>query len=158
MKCPCGTSRPFEQCCFAIHNKRRSASSPEALMRSRYSAYATNNAQYIYDTYASKSQAQQSIDEIRESASDCRWLKLTIHSSTEGNDLTQQLPTVEFSAFYLIDDKLFEMHELSRFVQEQGAWRYLDGEIKANHQVAQLKRNDPCPCESGKKFKKCCSK
>ena len=47
-----------------------------------------------------------------------------------------------------------EVHENSRFVKEQGQWFYVDGDLKSQAKVG---RNDPCPCGSGKKYKRCCA-
>ncbi len=156
MHCPCGSTLSFKQCCFAIHDKSKLASSPEQLMRARYSAYATNSAQFIYNTYATTSRAAQSINDIQAWADNCKWVSLKVIKTTEGNELLKQLPTVEFTARYLENNKLFEMHEVSRFIKENEQWYYLDGEVGSHQQIAQLQRNDPCPCNSGKKFKKCC--
>jgi len=123
---------------------------------------------YIYDTYAKTSQATQSVEEIAQWGESCRWVKLTVHDSSpfdplecDNNISPQILPTVYFSAFYLIKDVLFELSERSRFIKEETThnnkeWRYLDGDIFKHEEIYQIKRNDSCPCESGKKFKKCC--
>ncbi|MGN5267109.1 YchJ family metal-binding protein [Aeromonas dhakensis] len=48
------------------------------------------------------------------------------------------------------------LHERSRFVRHQGRWVYTDGE--QDPAPLRVGRNDPCPCGSGKKFKKCCGR
>ncbi len=156
MLCPCGSKKLFTLCCQAIINGD-SAVTAEQLMRSRYSAYATNNAQYIYDTYAETSKKEQSVDEIAQWAKQCKWIKLTIHPSTvAGLKEQQQNDKVEFSAHYLQKNKLFCLRELSSFVKENNNWRYLDGEIIFHDHQEKIKANQPCPCGSTKKFKKCC--
>ena len=53
------------------------------------------------------------------------------------------------------------LHEVSRFVREHSRWQYLDGRIiPADRPAARVKtgRNDPCPCGSGRKYKKCCGR
>src|SRR5262245_31375113 len=47
--CPCGSGLTYKKCCQVLH-KGGKAASPEALMRSRYSAYALNLAAYIMQT------------------------------------------------------------------------------------------------------------
>ena len=64
MLCPCGSKKKFSLCCLPLIKHEETASSPEKLMRSRYSAYATKNSKYIYDTYAKSSQSAQSLTEI----------------------------------------------------------------------------------------------
>lgn len=124
-------------------------------MRSRYTAYALSNFQYIYETYAKEKRAQLSIKNLSESAENTDWVKLIIHDSPDPEPASG---IVEFSAFYLDSDSLFEMRERSNFIKEEDEWRYLDGDIICHEKVAAVKRNDPCPCGSNKKFKKCCSK
>lgn len=62
---------------------------------------------------------------------------------------------VEFKAYFLDKDKLHCLNEASNFVRETGRWLYTDGEFKPKS-VVKNSRNDPCPCGSGKKAKKCC--
>lgn len=175
MKCYCGNHQPFEQCCFLIINGSKKAETPEQLMRSRYSAYAIKNAQYIYHTYALKSQKEQSIEEIKAWAEQTQWLKLTIKNTNNCftancNDLenikditgeNSSLPTVEFCALYIHNKSFCQMSEISRFTLEsslgKNQWRYLDGEIVEHIEISPPKRNELCLCQSKKKFKHCCS-
>lgn len=159
MHCPCGSTLPFSECCQPFITHKQQPSNPEQLMRSRFSAYATKNAQYIYETYGAVSRAKQSIADIQSWADECTWIALTIHQSKEA--------LVEFSAYYLIDNTLFELRESSNFAKEQGDWRYIDGEITVSNEITTVKRNTLCPCNNyptawsakkGKKFKHCCDK
>lgn len=152
MKCPCGSALEFSTCCEPIINSQNDASSPEALMRSRYSAYATNNVNYIFDTYALSTQKLQSIAEISAWANSTKWLKLTINDTSDDSTY----PTVSFTAYYLNGNDYCSMSECSRFVKENGKWKYLDGEVTEHQDIKTIKRNDPCPCQSTKKYKKCC--
>jgi len=127
-------------------------------MRSRYSAYATGAADYIYQTYAKTSQAQQSREDIAQWAAMTKWLFLEIHHSSDFTANSSELPVVKFSAHYLLGNKYHKMTESSRFVQENGLWRYLDGDISESDEVREIKRNDTCPCRSKKKFKQCCGR
>jgi len=61
---------------------------------------------------------------------------------------------VEFAADY----QGGQLHERSRFLKEEGKWFYLNGDILPPVTAAKVGRNDPCPCGSGKKFKKCCGR
>ena len=124
-------------------------------MRSRFSAYAVNNFQYVIDTYALEVRKQHNIKDIASDARDTQWIKLDVYSQTVQSN---ELGFVEFSAFYLIKDQLFEMRENSRFIKEDSVWVYIDGDIIKNEKIAKLKRNDPCPCDSGKKYKQCCQR
>ena len=168
MNCYCGNQRAFEQCCELLINGNILAETPEQLMRSRYSAYATNSANYIYQTYAKSSQDNQSIQEISTWAAQTQWLKLTIKHSDKlenvdtnnldtSNDATASLPTVEFSALYIHNKSFCLMSEKSRFIKEQNLWRYLDGDVAEHIEISPPKRNEPCICQSDKKFKHCCA-
>jgi len=79
-----------------------------------------------------------------------QWLALEIIASGEDGDTGW----VHFRATSKDRQGLAVQEERSRFVKENGHWYYLDG----TPSVTALKagRNDPCPCGSGKKFKKCC--
>jgi len=158
MQCPCGSDNSFSQCCDLLINNHKLALSPEQLMRSRYSAYAINNAEYIYKTYAKKSQNFQSIQEIKEWAEQTKWLKLVIHSTSEfdSNNCTSVLPTVEFTAYYQHHGKYYQLAEKSNFCIENKQWRYLDGEVSQSDELAVPSRNEHCFCGSTKKFKRCC--
>lgn len=192
-KCFCGANKSFSSCCqpFIVHTANNDniaqpfPQTPEKLMRSRFSAYATGNSQYIYDTYAKSSQISQSVVEIDDWGKTCLWIALKIHSinSDEANKNESAEQFVEFSAFYIADDSLCELRENSRFVLEEldhpnqksitevknksFQWRYLDGDIIEHRELHKIKRKDICPCnkfstawalKKGKKYKQCCGK
>ena len=165
MNCYCGNKKNFERCCELFIEGKLLAKTPEELMRSRYSAYATSNAKYIYQTYANKSRKNQSFNEIKDWAEQTQWIKLKIictnkdkesnYSSTNDQNI---LPFVEFCAFYIHDKTFFQMREKSRFTFESNQWRYLDGDITEHTEITPPKRNEPCFCQSNIKFKNCCAK
>ncbi len=163
MSCYCGKPVPFEQCCQKIINQQTIALTPEQLMRSRYSAYATKNAAYLYQTYAEQSRKTQSIDDIQTWAAQTTWLRLTIVTSDNislqamNNQVNESLPIVHFKAFYFYNKTPYLMEEKSRFIVEDNQWRYLDGDVITDVALATPKRNDPCFCQSGLKFKRCCA-
>ena len=129
MQCPCGSCNSYEQCCFLLISQKTFAQSPEKLMRSRYSAYAKNAAEYIYHTYAKSSQVQQSVTDIESWAEQTTWLKLLIHSASDVSLTNKTSPTVCFSAYYQHQGLYYLMKETSQFFLEHGEWRYLDGEV-----------------------------
>ncbi len=159
MRCPCGSSLLFESCCQLFITREKAPTTAEQLMRSRFSAYATKNGQYIYDTYGQIQQKEQTLATIQSWANECQWLALKVHKSSQN--------MVDFSAYYVVDNILCELREKSNFALEQKQWRYLDGEILAHQELATVKRNEICPCNNyptawsakqGKKFKHCCAK
>ncbi|WP_371185352.1 YchJ family protein [Thalassotalea maritima] len=154
--CPCGSNRPFSECCSPIIDGLLKPNHSEALMRSRYTAYVLGNAQYVADTYASSKQADNSVDDISDWMKQTKWLKLEVIATEEDNHATQQY--VEFKAYYLHQSELCVMHEKSRFVIESEHWRYIDGDIIEHNVIKKIGRNEDCPCLSGKKLKRCCGK
>ncbi len=117
----------------------RSALSPKELMKSRYDAFVRCDWNYLVETSTS-----QTLEELS-SASDIKWLKLDIINSYDN--------IVEFKAYYKENNKTNVLHEKSTFIQEDGMWKYQDGELYNS----KIERNEPCPCGSGKKFKRCCA-
>lgn len=148
MQCPCQSQKGYENCCKPLHLIEQVASSPEQLMRSRYSAYALTNAVYIFNTYHSSKRQSISVDELDEWARATTWLKLEINATSQD--------TVTFTATYAEAGQLFEIQELSRFSNEADEWRYVDGDIIKHNTLPKPKRNDKCPCGSLKKLKQCC--
>ncbi|GAA6204418.1 YchJ family protein [Thalassotalea sp. SU-HH00458] len=163
MNCYCGSQQTYKQCCELIIKGINIAETPEQLMRSRYSAYAAMIPQYIYATYAESTRKSQSLNEITQWAQQTSWLKLTVLSSEHITikQFTSQtkpvLPYVHFQALYFDSQHFCLMEEKSRFLIENDQWRYLDGDIIKHSNLPTPKRNAPCLCLSGKKFKHCCA-
>jgi SEC-C motif-containing protein len=165
MNCPCyNKNSPAEKaidyraCCRPFIEGEQLPKTPEQLMRSRYSAYVVKNASYIFNTYALASQKSQSIQEIADWAKDSIWLSLEIVNTKLLTLPEQSHPSVEFTAIYLVGKNLCKMTEKSRFIREQNQWRYLDGEMIEHDEIKSIKQNEQCPCQSGKKFKRCCAR
>ncbi|MDO6710486.1 MULTISPECIES: YchJ family protein [Aliiglaciecola] len=148
-ECPCCSGESFENCCRPFISKTKYPDTAEQLMRSRYSAYAKNNYQYILDTYAKASRQNLSIKDLQQSDNETQWLSLEIVNCPSEN-------IVEFKAYSRSDKTFYLLHEVSNFMLENEHWVYVDGEIKDDTGQVQLNRNDQCLCGSGKKYKKCC--
>ncbi|KZN58598.1 YchJ family protein [Pseudoalteromonas luteoviolacea] len=148
--CFCGQALPFEQCCNLFIAGQSKPENAEQLMRSRYSAYCVKNGEYIVSTYASEKRHEHTVEDILLFANQVEFVNLeVIHS-----DQDQSFQYVEFKASYIEDQQLEVLHERSRFIKEGGKWMYLDGNLFPC-EGKKVSRNDPCPCLSGKKFKKC---
>jgi len=152
--CPCGSKELFKNCCQPFIQRTSIPITAEQLMRSRYSAYYVKDAQYIFDTYAKRSQKEQSVTDITAWANEVKWLRLDVLK----DDSTVHSDQVIFIALYLVKNKLHSMSETSRFIIENEQWRYLDGELVEHKELGTIKRNDLCPCNSDRKYKKCCGK
>ena len=120
--CPCGSGQCYALCCRPLHTGERPAASAEALMRSRYSAYVLKLATYLLATCHPSTRPS----ELDQAADDSKWLGLEVkRHAVQGEDRA----TVEFVARYRIAGRGHRLHELSRFVREDGRWFYIDGEL-----------------------------
>lgn len=124
-------------------------------MRSRYSAYVLGNDNYLLRNWHETTRPSQLNSDTDEGLN---WLSLRILACDKGGGKDTE-GTVEFVAEYQLEDEVQQLHEKSRFVNENGQWFYLDGEIKPTPNTKTEKktgRNEPCPCGSDKKYKRCC--
>lgn len=158
--CFCGSKQPYDACCQPIHQNPKLATRPEQLMRARFSAHMTKNVEFVVATYHPSCHAAQEKDSIAESVHS-HWTRLEVLSTEEGS--TDNEGFVSFKA-YLEDEGLeYCLSERSRFLFENEQWFYVDGELDDSTaprpitiESTKVGRNDPCPCGSGKKYKKCC--
>jgi len=163
MRCFCCSSKPFQACCEPFIKGDKTPVTAEQLMRSRFSAYATAQYAYILDTYTKEKQQGLSVDDLAQSAQDAKWFALQVHdaqseeSAEPNTSATLHSDTVEFTAFYFEDKKMYQLHETSNFRVENGAWRYHDGTLHDDCGKVKYGRNLPCVCGSSKKFKQCCA-
>lgn len=119
--CYCNSQKTFKDCCEPYIIGLLKAPTAEALMRSRYSAYATHQADYLVATTHASERDNHSKEDILLWATCNQWQKLEVIKSTEN--------TVEFKAFFLDQNKVPQIHhEFSSFIQENGFWYYVDGE------------------------------
>jgi SEC-C motif-containing protein len=147
---------PFESCCQPYIYGQEQAPTPEALMRSRFSAYSIQAYDYILDTYAQTQRSKLSLNGLRLDAANTSWLKLEVLKAIQQQDKAQ----VEFCAYYQLTDQkdkqFYSLHELSDFHLENDKWRYSSGVIFEDSGLYIPHRNERCLCFSGKKYKKCC--
>ena len=157
-KCPCGSGRDYESCCEPYISGSAKAPSAEALMRARYSAYEKGAVDFIVSTCVRDDKHDIDIEATRRWSEKSRWLGLRILRTDKGGPSDAE-GTVEFVATYVQDGLRDEHHEISHFVRKDGDWLFEEGEIVPTTIVREgpkVGRNDPCPCGSGKKYKKCC--
>lgn len=124
MRCPCrkkSETRVYADCCQPYHAGMRAAPTAEALMRSRYSAFALENAAYLIATWHPSTRPAK-ID----FTPGLEWLLLRVLATQTDGDWA----TVEFIARSRANGQAGVLHEVSRFVREGGRWLYVDGEIK----------------------------
>lgn len=154
--CPCQSGHRFGSCCEPFLRGLSHAGSPEELLRSRYTAYAVNDIDYLLATLAPEHHGAFNVEDVRRWNRDTQWLALHVLDSAVRGDTG----TARFHARFRHQGILGDMREDSQFEFRAGRWFYLDGTSwEAPPQPARSPgRNDPCPCGSGRKYKKCCGK
>jgi SEC-C motif domain protein len=157
LMCPCGAGRPLDDCCGAII-AGAAAPTAEALMRSRYTAFVVGNIDHIAATHAQAGPDPFDRAHAASIVAEVEWRGLEILAVSAGG-AEDETGRVAFKARFRRLGQELVHHEAARFVKEQGRWVYLDGEINPKgtpRRVVSVGRNDPCPCGSGRKAKKCC--
>lgn len=146
--CPCGSALEYSACCQRYLSGAQLAPTPSQLMRSRYTAFVKKNADYLISTWHPACHPQALRPELELGFTGTEWLGLTVFAAEPGQHEHEAF--VSFVARYRDGQKMGAIIERSRFLKENEQWYYIDG-IRPS-----IGRNDPCPCGSGKKFKKCC--
>lgn len=147
--CPCGQGN-YANCCQPLHLGVAIAATAEQLMRSRYSAFAQHEIDYIVQTTAKGQQQALDVAAIRDWSESNQWLKLEVVQAQE--KLDKNHAQVEFKAHYHDGQQAQEHHEISHFVKYAGAWYFLDPTTEMKITMKQ-----PCICGSERKFKQCCA-
>ena len=150
--CPCKSGKNYKQCCSVFHQQQQKPQTCEQLMRSRYSAFILQLGEYLFTTYHPDFRGDLTVEQLSEKS--LNWKKLQIVDT----ESLAETGFVEFKAWYINDEQLSCHHERSNFVKVDNQWLYCDGTFYPEEKSGKIKRNDPCPCASGKKFKKCCAK
>ncbi len=130
--CPCGSGEPFGRCCLPLHLGERLAETAEALMRSRYSAYAVGDLDYIWQTWHPRTRPDALTPDTG-----LIWTGLEIIDTVDGQfgDATGE---VEFRAHHRRNRRSGQsaravaggtLHERSRFAFRARRWLYVDGEL-----------------------------
>jgi len=159
--CPCGSGAPYDACCGPVIRGERLAETAEQLMRSRYSAYVKREIGWIHDSLHPDQRSDYDERSTREWAERAEWEGLEIHGTSAGGPGDEE-GTVEFTARFSDKGRPQEHSELATFRRRDGAWYFESGKAPPVRQYVReapkVGRNDPCPCGSGKKHKKCCGR
>jgi SEC-C motif-containing protein len=129
MLCPCHSGKQYAECCQPYHQKK-ALPKPVALMRSRYSAYAMGNIDYIIGTtHPDNPSAHLPLNEWKKQIA-----LLCSHTRFTGLDILNAEETspdayVTFHAHLLQGEKDVSFTEKSRFAMKEGQWMYLSGEL-----------------------------
>ncbi len=159
--CGCGSGRAAGACCAPLLAREKQAATAEALMRSRYSAYLQGDVEYLHETLHPEHRDDHDIEATRRWAREAGWEGLEVRSVERGGEGDDE-GVVEFVARFHEKGVHRIHHEIARFQRVEGVWYYVDGEFVApkprKHDAPKVGRNDPCPCGSGRKYKKCCGR
>jgi len=159
--CPCCSGEFYANCCEPFITGAQQPKTPEQLMRSRYTAYTQCNIDYIFNTMRDDALKKANREDAARWAKRIVWKSLEIVEASDV-DKNSTEATVEFAAHYEENDKPKTMREKSVFKKYDGAWYYVSSMEATPPPIVQrvvgdkVGRNDPCPCGSGKKYKKCC--
>jgi SEC-C motif-containing protein len=130
-ECPCGRRDarhvvvPYIECCgrYLEHEGRCAAPDAPSLMRSRYSAFVLQRAEYLLTTWHPSARPA-----TLEFEPGVKWLGLELRGHKV---LDAEHAQVEFVARQrAASGRAQRLHECSRFVLEDGRWHYLDGILK----------------------------
>ena len=156
--CLCGSGKQLAGCCGPIMDNPATARTPEELMRARFTAHCQRHYLFLVESTHPAHREGVSEKEIAEWADNIHWTELEVHSATPG--ATDDEGQVAFTARFTIKDTPQELREDASFVREDGRWFYVDGHVHGQEpyrrETPRVGRNEPCPCGSGKKYKKCC--
>ena len=127
-ECPCGRvdaknrAVAYADCCgrFVDHFDTTPAPDAEHLMRSRYSAFVREQADYLLATWHGSTRPA-----TLDFEAGAKWLGLEVREhKVTGIDTAE----VAFVARYRLAGQAVRLHERSRFVREGGRWFYVDGD------------------------------
>lgn len=155
-ECPCGSNLTYAECCLPLHE---GAPAPDAaaVMRARYSAYALQVITYLETSTHPDKRDEFDSDASRQWSAAAEWLGLDI---VQTQTVEPGVELVEFIAHYASEGNKQLHHEIARFEKQDAHWYFYEGELVApepyRRAEPRIGRNDPCPCGSGRKFKKCC--
>ncbi|HEY1695184.1 MAG TPA: YchJ family metal-binding protein [Polyangiaceae bacterium] len=126
--CPCTSGLAYAACCGPYHRGEREAPTPEALMRSRFAAFARADAAYLWRTLHADHEDRarpeaEVLRALRDGARAHRYVRLTI--------LEARGDLVLFRAGVFQKGRDVSFVELSRFAHDGVGWRYLSGEGRA---------------------------
>ena len=129
-------------------------------MRSRYSAYVQEDIAYLKNTLTQAQQSDFSEEDTRKWARESKWLGLEIQGTQEGGP-EDSTGLVEFMAHFETHGEKHTHHEVAVFEKNGNNWLY-SGTVTPQGQTVRrtepkIGRNEPCPCGSGKKYKRCCA-
>ena len=126
--CPCGSGQIYRECCQRFWATQQKPNTAEQLMRSRYTAFVLQKAQYLVDTHHADFREANALQALKKSFKNTQWLGLEV-IGVEAGQATDDKGMVEFKAHFNSLGIQQVLHERSSFVKEQGQWFYTTGTL-----------------------------
>ena len=157
--CPCGSEKPYSECCEQIISGGQPAKTAVQLMRARYSAYVFARMDFVFESTHPDHRQGYDHAGTKEWAETAEWQGLEIVDTIKG-EADDSVGEVEFIARFIEKGDNREHHEAGQFKRKDGNWYFTEGKMVRPKPltVTKIGRNDPCTCGSGLKYKKCCGK
>lgn len=165
MNIPTQDPQALQDYCMPFIKGTQTPVSAAQLMASRYVAYTLCEIDYLVATTDPEQTSDLDLKAIEQWSKSSTWLGLEILDTVAGGS-GDNTGEVEFIARYSVEGREAAHHERSSFKRIAGTWHYVEGShigdlgsgtAKAPVRVSvSVGRNEPCPCGSGKKYKKCC--
>ena len=156
--CSCDTKKPYSECCEPVIRGKKTPDRAADVMRARYTAFVKHEIDFIMGSLSPARVKDMDRKSIEEWSRDTQWEGLEILATEKGGP-EDTAGSVEFKANFREKEELQAHHELATFVKLNGTWLFDDGRTPPGKPIRlegpKTGRNDPCPCGSGKKFKKC---
>lgn len=160
--CPCGSGKLYADCCAPYIEQGASAPDAPTLARSRYTAFALQRYPYLVESTHPDFRGDLTAESLGEGLEAVQWTGLELGEYKQGVAVPDQgvFDSVELKAFCEVKGVQRVLEELSFFTEHEGRLYYVDGipqkEEPRRRAEPKVGRNEPCPCGSGKKYKKCC--
>ncbi|MEZ4232594.1 MAG: YchJ family protein [Polyangiaceae bacterium] len=147
--CPCGSGHAFSACCGPLLEGKQAAPTAEALMRSRYSAFAKGNVDYILSSHDPETVEEVVREEVEVWSRESEWMGLEI-LRTEAGGPDDDEGVVDFVAKYKLKGLTTQHRERAEFRKLEGKWVFVDG----NDIPVEAKAKPAAKWVGGKKNKK----
>ena len=98
--CPCGSTKDLSECCGPYLKGTKKAPTAEALMRSRYTAFAVGELDYVEKTHLPATRKELDMEGVRSWATNSEWLGLEIRETDKGKE-SDTTGKVELSSMVL---------------------------------------------------------
>jgi SEC-C motif-containing protein len=128
--CPCTSKKPYDRCCGPFHAGTATPETAEALMRSRFSAYALGKVDYLIATRPEAKRTEENRDELLQYCKSVSCVGLKIISREKGAK-GDDTGVVTFHASLQANGRRTLHIETSTFAREDGRWVYVDGVVKS---------------------------